>query len=474
MADMNDVILVFGTFNPVTNAHIGMGRAAQRVLPEARVIYIPSNGRFLHSWKNLDEKNTLSDAERAGLLRQAGAPFGFEVDTLEMDGTVDGKTYHTVEYFKKKGYNVYVCMGMDKVPEFELWYYSEELLRENRFLICTRNHTHIADVATPLVQKYMDHFQEVPMDCEMQEISATQVREAYLNGTLEQVRDKIPDCVYTFLSGDRQLTEPADGQDRKEKLMEFDVAKVTEDLVAWLQNWFDKNGKGCNAVVGISGGKDSSVVAALCVKALGKDRVIGVLMPNHEQSDISDAKLLCSTLGIKNYIVNIGAAVDALKDSIAVATDGAAVSDQTRINMPPRIRMTTLYAVSQSVNGRVINTCNLSEDWVGYSTKYGDAAGDVSPLANLTVTEVKAVGKYLGLPIELVDKAPSDGLCGKTDEDNLGFTYATLDKYIRTGVCEDPATKELIDRKHRNNLFKLQLMQSFPYGNRMGYITSEE
>ena len=252
--------------------------------------------------------------------------------------------------------------------------------------------------------------------------------------------------------------------------MNFEVEKVTADLVEWIRNWFEENGKGCNAVIGISGGKDSSVAAALCAEALGKDRVIGVLMPNHEQSDIGDAKLLCSTLGIRNYVVNIGAAVDALQENISKASDFGELSSQTRINMPPRIRMTTLYAVSQSVNGRVINTCNLSEDWVGYSTKYGDAAGDVSPMANLTVTEVKAIGRHLGLPAQLVDKVPSDGLCGKTDEDNLGFTYAVLDRYIRTGVCEDQVTKELIDRKHRNNLFKLRLMQSFPYGNQMNYF----
>lgn len=256
--------------------------------------------------------------------------------------------------------------------------------------------------------------------------------------------------------------------------MEFDVEKVTGDLVEWLRSWFEENGKGCNAVIGISGGKDSSVVAALCVRALGKDRVVGVLMPNHEQSDISDAKKLCEVLGIRHFVVNIGPAVDALRESIGTATHNSVVSDQSRINMPPRIRMTTLYAISQSVNGRVINTCNLSEDWVGYSTKYGDAAGDVSPLANLTVTEVKQIGKFLGLPLELVDKAPSDGLCGKTDEDNLGFRYATLDRYIRTGVCEDETTRELIDRKHKNNLFKMQLMQSFPYGNRMNYFLTKE
>lgn len=461
----NEVVLIFGTFNPVTNAHVGMGLAARKARPEADIVYVPTNGRFLHSWKNLDDENTLSDENRVMLLRKAVQAYGFGVETLEVDGTVDGRTYHTVQYFKDRGKQVFICMGMDKVPEYHIWYKGEELLRENRFLICTRSHTHIDDVATDLVKKYRDHFTEIEMDDANQDVSATQIREAFRNGTLEQVRDRMPSVVYEYLCGN--VNERRDN-------MEFDVKTVADELVEWLRNWFENNGKGCNAVVGISGGKDSSVVAALCVKALGKDRVIGVLMPNHEQSDISDAKLLCSVLGIKHYIVNIGSAVDALRESIAVATDNGAVSDQTRINMPPRIRMTTLYAVSQSLNGRVINTCNLSEDWVGYSTKYGDAAGDVSPLANLTVTEVKAVGKYLGLPLELVDKAPSDGLCGKTDEDNLGFTYATLDKYIRTGVCEDEETKELIDRKHRNNLFKLRLMESFPYGNRLGYITSEE
>lgn len=146
-------------------------------------------------------------------------------------------------------------------------------------------------------------------------------------------------------------------------------------------------------------------------------------------------------------------------DELSVALSD--ISAQTRVNLAPRLRMSALYAVSQSMNGRVANTCNLSEDWVGYSTRYGDAAGDFSPLSGLTVQEVKAVGRALGLPDEFVEKAPSDGLCGKTDEDNLGFTYAVLDRYIRTGEIDDPATKDLIDQKHRANLFKLQLMPAF-------------
>lgn len=238
----------------------------------------------------------------------------------------------------------------------------------------------------------------------------------------------------------------------------FDAVRVKDECVAWIREFFEENGPGCNAVLGISGGKDSSVVAALCVEALGKDRVIGVLMPNGEQADIDMSRLLVEHLGIKNYTVNIKEAYDGLKNAMPAELD---LSSQTLINMAPRIRMTTVYAISQSNNGRVANTCNLSEDWVGYSTRYGDAAGDFSPLAHLTVQEVKAIGRVLGLPEALVDKVPSDGLCGKSDEDNLGFTYAELDKYIREGVIDNEEHKQLIDKKHKANLFKLQLMPAF-------------
>lgn len=238
----------------------------------------------------------------------------------------------------------------------------------------------------------------------------------------------------------------------------FNTIEVKNKCVDWIRDFFEKNGKDCNAVVGISGGKDSSIVAALCVEALGKDRVIGVLMPNGEQSDISYSYFLCGNLGVKFVTVPIENAVNGVLNAIKENVD---ISEQTIINLPARIRMSTLYAVSQSMNGRVANTCNLSEDWVGYSTRYGDAAGDFSPLSNLTVTEVKEIGRELGLPDDLIDKVPTDGLCGKTDEDNLGFTYDVLDKYIRTGEIEDKEVKKRIDVMHEKNLFKLQLMPSF-------------
>ena len=239
----------------------------------------------------------------------------------------------------------------------------------------------------------------------------------------------------------------------------FNVEKVTKELTQWIQDWFEVNGKGCNAVIGVSGGKDSSIVAALCVKALGKDRVIGVLMPNGEQADIDDSLQLVNFLGIKYYVCNIKDGVDGVLRSLEQA--GIEPTRQTRINLPPRIRMSTLYAVSQAHNGRVANTCNYSEDYVGYSTRYGDAAGDFSPLGKLTVQEVKKIGQYLGLPENLVVKTPSDGLSGCSDEDKLGFTYATLDKYIRTGVCADKEKQAKIDRLHVLNEFKLKPIPCF-------------
>ena len=242
----------------------------------------------------------------------------------------------------------------------------------------------------------------------------------------------------------------------------FDAKEMKKSLIQWIRDWFEKNGKGCNAVIGISGGKDSSVCAALCAEALGKERVIGVLMPNGVQSDIADSRALVSHLGIPSVTINVAAAVDAVHAQLREA--GIAMSDQTVINLPPRIRMSVLYAVSQSCNGRVINTCNLSEDWVGYSTRYGDSAGDMSPLGKLTVQEVKQLGRELGLPAELVDKAPSDGLCGSTDEAKLGFTYAVLDRYIREGICEDAAVKARIDTLHRANRFKLEPLPTFQSG----------
>lgn len=240
----------------------------------------------------------------------------------------------------------------------------------------------------------------------------------------------------------------------------FDVESAITDCCRWIQHWFAENGDGCPAVVGISGGKDSSVCAALLCRALGVHRVIGVMMPNSVQPDIADAQQLCAHLGIVHYTVNIGSCTNALTEEICKQLP---MTQQAEVNLLPRLRMATVYAVSQSVGGRVANTCNLSEDWVGYSTRWGDSVGDFAPLAKLTVTEVKAMGRALGLPENLIEKAPSDGLTGKTDEDNLGFTYAALDAYIREGTEPAAEIKAKIDYKHSANLFKLSMMPAFPY-----------
>ena len=243
--------------------------------------------------------------------------------------------------------------------------------------------------------------------------------------------------------------------------MSFDVKKVTEDIIVWIREWFEKNGKGCNAILGISGCKDSSVAAALCVAALGKERVIGVLRPNGEQHDIDMSRKLVDHLGIESYTINIKEGYEGLLKEVDKQLGG--VTRDTEINLAPRVRMATLYAVGQSRNGRVVNTCNLSEDWVGYSTRYGDSVGDFSPLSMLCVREVKAIGRYLGLPEDLIEKVPIDGLCGQTDEEKLGFTYEMLDRYIREGICEDVEKKAKIDRLYAINRFKVRFMDVFPY-----------
>ena len=237
------------------------------------------------------------------------------------------------------------------------------------------------------------------------------------------------------------------------KKYEFDAAKTKNEIVEWIRNYFRKNGPDCNAVIGISGGKDSSIVAALCCEALGNGRVIGVLMPQGVQEDIDVARDLVTHLGIKSFEINIAEAVNALLVNGRAAS--LCDSKQARVNLPARIRMATLFMVSQSMNGRVANTCNASENFVGWQTVGGDGFGQFSPLSKLTVTEVKAVGRELGLPEKFIEKAPADGLTGKTDEDNFGFTYDFLDKYIRTSdFGGDTVTAAKIDRMHEANLFK--------------------
>lgn len=249
------------------------------------------------------------------------------------------------------------------------------------------------------------------------------------------------------------------------------MSKVN-DVINWIKDYFKDNPDG-KAIIGISGGKDSTIAAALCVEALGADRVIGVMMPNGKQNDINDSYEICGYLGIQAYGININQAYEGLIAGMTIGIDeGFAPLEETfafignnpiiKTNLPARLRMATLYAVAALYpHSRVVNTCNRSEDYVGYSTKFGDAAGDFSPLGNLTVREVLAIGDELGLPEHLVHKAPSDGMCGKTDEENLGFTYEELDDYILgTEFVGDPVI-EKIERLHKATRHKYQPMPTY-------------
>lgn len=240
----------------------------------------------------------------------------------------------------------------------------------------------------------------------------------------------------------------------------FDAKKTKDEIVTWIRNYFRKNGPDCNAVVGMSGGKDSTIVAALCCEALGKDRVFGVIMPNTAMKDSDIAVEICEYLDIDYMDINIGEAYDSLTEELAA--NDIKLSSNAATNLPARLRMSTLFMVAQSVNGRVANTCNFSEDYIGWATLFGDGAGQFSPLGKLTVTEVKQIGYELGLPKKFIEKIPADGLTDKSDEDNFGFTYQFLDRYIRTGdFGNDTATAARIDKMHDTNTFKLLPMPMY-------------
>jgi len=240
----------------------------------------------------------------------------------------------------------------------------------------------------------------------------------------------------------------------------FNAKEQVKGLVSWMQEQLGACGK--TAVVGISGGKDSSTVAALCVAAYGRENVYGVLMPDGVQPDIDYSNDLVDFLQIPHCTFNIHDGVQGLLAEME--RTGLTPSRQTKVNLPSRIRMATLYAVAQSLEGGiVINTSNLSEDWVGYCTIYGDSAGAFSPLGMYTTEEVIAMGRELGLPEKFLVKPPSDGLTGLTDEDNLGFTYHAVNEYLRKGVC-DPEIQKQIDRKHKTSRFKFETLPLYHNG----------
>ena len=239
----------------------------------------------------------------------------------------------------------------------------------------------------------------------------------------------------------------------------FDANTTRDKIIANIKNWFETNAPKASAVIGISGGKDSTVAAALLVRALGAQRVIGVTMPNGIQPDIKDSEQIINVLGIRRININIKGSVCEILNELNF--EHLPVSDDCIVNVQPRIRMASLYAVAQCLpeGGIVINTCNRSEDYVGYATKFGDNAGDISILGNLLVSEIIAIGDIMTeIPTELVHKAPSDGLWGDTDEIRFGYTYANLEDYIKKGTTGDPDIDAKILKMHKASRHKYEPM----------------
>ena len=245
----------------------------------------------------------------------------------------------------------------------------------------------------------------------------------------------------------------------------FDANKVKDQLVQGIRDWFDKNGKGCKAVIGLSGGKDSTIVAALCAEALGKENVITVGIPDKGQN-LNGADEIAKYLGIQFRSININKISEQIKFDLYY-NGSVRLSEQAEQNIPPRVRMIVLYAISQSFNGRVIGTCNASENYIGYFTKYGDGASDFEPVAELTVHELYQIGDALGIPKKWVYKVPDDGLPHSCPDDEkfekMGFNYEKLDKYIREGTSGDEVADNAITRMHEMNLFKLKLSDTIKF-----------
>ncbi len=497
-----------GTFDPPHLGHLEIAREAYEKASLDGVLFIPTG---TPKYK-LDMHDVSDKADRLQMLELLliGEPWA-SVSTIEMDREGNSYTSDTLRELNKAfpGDELFLIVGSDSLKCMKDWHEPAVVFAYAKVIVILRD----SDTWESLQGLIRDYKINYKADISViygrkYNISSTDLRERIAQG--EDPATLLPQKVAWYIqgrglytrmlryggdgfggygTGQYEVHEPIRYNDYLENYlnMYFDGEKLASSLIKWIQEWFYINGRDCPAVIGLSGGKDSTMVATLCKMALGQDRVFGVLMPDHTQSDISVSKAVAEWLGISYAIVDIGAATDGIKSAIGdsdiivksggvepnietkvTAKDGRLAtltgfreSPQMLLNIAPRIRMTTLYAISQTMNGRVSNNCNRSENYVGYSTLYGDAAGDFSPLHNLTVTEIIRLGEYLEIPYEFIHKAPSDGLSGKTDEDAFGFTYEELDTYILTGFCASEEKREKIEKRHNANLFKLKPMAAF-------------
>ncbi|MBQ8970141.1 MAG: nicotinate-nucleotide adenylyltransferase [Lachnospiraceae bacterium] len=527
-----------GTFDPPHLGHLGLARDAYEKVGLEEVIFVPTGTpKYKLNMHGVSEKEDRLQMLELLIKNQKWA----SVSTIELYRQGPSYTSDTVTELKEQypEDELFLIVGSDSLKNMAEWHKPEVVFKTVGVVALLRGED-TWDSLQPLIEEYKKTYgaRVGVVISRKYNVSSTDLRNRISAG--QDVSEFVPEDVAWYISarglytgkllgadsrpvaskfseeairaelGETKAADTAasGGSERAEEPPErtpeihyspvnkylegylsshFDGRRLASGLVNWIKDWFAKNGPGCIAVVGLSGGKDSTMVATLCRIALGPERVFGVLMPDHEQSDLEVAKAVAMWLGISYSIVNIGQATDGLRSSIAeaelfTAKEGLEIETETTvapvngrlvtrnsvretkqmlINIPPRIRMTTLYAISQAIGGRVSNNCNRSENYVGYSTLYGDAAGDFSPLHNLTVTEIIRLGEFLDIPSEFIHKSPSDGLTGKTDEDVLGFSYETLDTYILTGICEDEETRKKIDQKHQANLFKLQPMAQY-------------
>ena len=438
---MKKIGLFGGTFNPIHRGHLAVATRAMAYLGLDEVWFIPAGEPYMK-----DPNEIASFEDRCNMVELAIEPCykWANIARLEMPGRTSF-TFDTIRTIKSldKLNKYYLILGQDAYEDLHNWKEYEYILQNVDIFVVGRGENPVEEL-----YGYPDTFR---WNSSISEISSTEIRKNIKAGNMNLMK-QLPSTVLEYIKVHKLYRGEG-----------FNAEATKNQIVEWIRNKMNGFGTNTNAVIGISGGKDSSVVAALCVEALGKDRVYGVTMPDGAQADLEDSYRLINHLGIHHIPFNIQSITNACKLECVIGMDQEASKD-AMINMPARIRMTMLYMVAQTLgHSFVVNTCNLSEDWVGYSTWHGDSAGDFSPLAKLTSEEVVAIGDACGLPYDLTHKTPSDGLCGQTDEDKLGFTYATLNKYIRTGEIDDMVAKKKIDNMHEKNKFKLEPLDYFPY-----------